>query len=79
MRRSGAWSLDRLLSGDRPGTPLLSILLVLLLAALALAPFLFPGTRSVAVAARICTVSRFPAMFGALCPFTVNVTPWPTL
>jgi branched-chain amino acid transport system permease protein len=50
MRRLGGW----LISGDRPGHPLASLLVVVVLLALAGAPFLFPGTRSVAVAARIC-------------------------
>src|SRR6185312_2818022 len=46
--------LDTLLSGDRPGGVLLDALLLAVLVVLALTPFLFPGTRSEAVAARIC-------------------------
>jgi branched-chain amino acid transport system permease protein len=46
--------LDWLLSGDRPGGVVLNLVMLAVLLALAFAPFLFPGTRSVAVAARIC-------------------------
>ncbi|HUJ97364.1 MAG TPA: branched-chain amino acid ABC transporter permease [Stellaceae bacterium] len=70
MRRRAAGPLDRLLSGDRPGTPLLSVLLLLLLAALALAPFLFPGTRSVAVAARICIFIVLAASYDVMLGYT---------
>jgi branched-chain amino acid transport system permease protein len=46
--------LKTLLSGDTPRAPLLSALLIVILICLALAPFLFPGVRSVDTAARIC-------------------------
>ncbi|MBO9474590.1 branched-chain amino acid ABC transporter permease [Shimia sp. R10_1] len=46
--------LKTLLSGDMPRAPILSALLVVILICLALAPFLFPGVRSVDTAARIC-------------------------
>ncbi|HZB92107.1 MAG TPA: branched-chain amino acid ABC transporter permease [Stellaceae bacterium] len=62
--------LDRLLSGDRPGTPLLSLLMLLLLAALALAPFLFPGTRPLAVAARICIFILLAASYDVMLGYT---------
>jgi branched-chain amino acid transport system permease protein len=46
--------LIKLISGDRPGGFVLGLILLLILAGLAFAPFLFPGTRSVDTAARIC-------------------------
>jgi branched-chain amino acid transport system permease protein len=45
--------LIRLISGDRPRSLALTIVLLAILAGLALAPFLFPGTRSLETAARI--------------------------
>ena len=44
----------RLLSGDRPGHPLVSALLLALLLGLAVLPFAAPGTKSMAAAGRIC-------------------------
>ncbi len=46
--------LYRLLSGDKPRSKILTIILLLILVGLALAPFLFPGVRSLETAARIC-------------------------
>ncbi len=46
--------LVKLISGDRPGSPLLALVLLAILLGLAFAPFLFPGTRSLDTAARIC-------------------------
>ncbi|MHA7776588.1 branched-chain amino acid ABC transporter permease [Roseibium sp. M-1] len=46
--------LTRLLSGDTPRSSLLTALLLIVLVSLALAPFLFPGTKSLETAARIC-------------------------
>ncbi|WP_068300526.1 branched-chain amino acid ABC transporter permease [Pararhodobacter sp. CCB-MM2] len=43
-----------ILSGDRPKSVILSVLLAVILLALAFAPFLFPGSRSLETAARIC-------------------------
>jgi len=43
-----------LISGDRPQSRILGALLLLVLLALAFAPFLFPGSRSLETAARIC-------------------------
>ena len=44
----------RILSGDSPKSALLAVLLVAILLSLAFAPFLFPGSRSLETAARIC-------------------------
>jgi len=46
--------LTRLLSGDTPRSGLLTVLLLIVLISLAFAPFLFPGTKSLETAARIC-------------------------
>lgn len=46
--------LVTLLSGDKPRSTVLTILLLVILVGLALAPFLFPGVRSLETAARIC-------------------------
>lgn len=62
--------VDRLLSGDRPGTRMLNLLLLLVLAALLLAPFLFPGTRSLAVAARICIFIVLAASYDVMLGYT---------
>jgi branched-chain amino acid transport system permease protein len=46
--------LTNLISGDRPRSLILTGLLLAILLCLALAPFLFPGVRSLETAARIC-------------------------
>ncbi|MCT8160705.1 branched-chain amino acid ABC transporter permease [Pseudoruegeria sp. SHC-113] len=46
--------LIKLISGDRPRSPVLALVLLAILIGLAFAPFLFPGTRSLDTAARIC-------------------------
>lgn len=43
-----------LISGDRPQSRILGAILLMILFALAFAPFLFPGSRSLETAARIC-------------------------
>src|SRR6185437_15422607 len=62
--------LDTLLSGDRPGGVLLDGLLLAVLVVLALTPFLFPGTRSVAVAARICIFVVLAASYDVMLGYT---------
>lgn len=47
-------TMMRILSGDSPKSVVLAVLLALILLALAFAPFLFPGSRSLETAARIC-------------------------
>ncbi len=60
--------LTTLLSGDRPRSAALTVLLLAILVALAFAPFLFPGTRSLETAARICIfivlVASYDLMLG---------------
>ncbi len=46
--------LNTILSGDLPRSKVLAAMLVAILVCLALAPFIFPGVRSVDTAARIC-------------------------
>ena len=66
----GGRRLDWILSGDRPRHPALSLILVAILVALALAPFLFPGTRALAVAARICIFIVLAASYDMLLGYT---------
>ncbi|MGX9351510.1 branched-chain amino acid ABC transporter permease [Shimia sp. W99] len=60
--------LNKLLSGDMPRSTVLAILLAVILICLALAPFIFPGVRSVDTAARICIfivlVASYDLMLG---------------
>ncbi|MCY4290862.1 MAG: branched-chain amino acid ABC transporter permease [Roseovarius sp.] len=46
--------LHCILSGDKPRSMALTVILVAIVVALAFAPFLFPGVRSLETAARIC-------------------------
>ncbi|MBY6090411.1 branched-chain amino acid ABC transporter permease [Maritimibacter alkaliphilus] len=55
-----------LLSGDAPRSRVLSLLLLAVLVCLALAPFLFPGTRSLDTAARICVFILLVASYDLL-------------
>ncbi len=60
--------LSAVLSGDTPRSKLLGLILLVILISLAFAPFLFPGTRSVDTAARICIfillVASYDLMLG---------------
>ncbi len=60
----------RLISGDRPGHPIASALVILLLLALMFAPFLFPGTKSLAAASRICIFIVLAASYDILLGYT---------
>lgn len=55
--------LVKLISGDRPRSLPLGLLLIAILVGLAFAPFLFPGTRSVDTAARICVFILLAASY----------------
>ncbi len=59
-----------LLSGDLPRSRLLSAILLLVFAGLALAPFLFPGTRPLDVAARVCVFVLLAASYDLLLGYT---------
>jgi len=58
------------LSGDLPRSRVLSFLLVAIVVALAFAPFLFPGTRPLDVAARICVFVLLVASYDLLLGYT---------
>ena len=62
--------LIRLISGDRPRSVLLSIVLVAIALGLAFAPFVFPGTRSLDTAARICIFIALVASYDLLLGYT---------
>ena len=62
--------LDTLLSGDRPRSRILSVMLVAIFVALALAPFLFPGTRPLDVAAKVCVFVLLVASYDLLLGYT---------
>jgi len=59
-----------LLSGDLPRSRVLAVVLVLLVAGLALAPFVFPGTRSLSVAAKVCVFVLLVASYDLLLGYT---------
>lgn len=58
--------MHRLLSGDLPRSKILALLLAAIVLALALAPFLFPGVRTVDTAARICVFVVLVASYDLL-------------
>ena len=58
------------LSGDRPRSAVLSVALVLIVLALALAPFLFPGAKPLNVAAKICIFVALAASYDLLLGYT---------
>src|SRR5450432_4687496 len=62
--------LDRLLSHDRPRNRWLAIVLVAIVLALALTPFIFPGTKALNVAAKIVVFIVLTASFDLLLGYT---------
>jgi branched-chain amino acid transport system permease protein len=62
--------IPSLLSGDLPRSRILSAMLVGILAALALAPILFPGTRPLDVAAKVCVFVLLVASYDLLLGYT---------
>ncbi|SDX85804.1 branched-chain amino acid ABC transporter permease [Citreimonas salinaria] len=62
--------LVNLISGDRPRSTILTILLLVVLVCLALAPFLFPGVRPLDTAARICVFILLVASYDLLLGYT---------
>lgn len=62
--------IKTLLSGDLPRSRLLSATLLVVLFGLALAPFLFPGARSLNVAATICVFIVLVASYDLLLGYT---------
>ncbi len=62
--------VDTLLSGDPPRSRLLAAILIAILLGLAFAPFLFPGTRSLNVAAKVCVFVLLVASYDLLLGYT---------
>ena len=62
--------LTRLLSNDFPRSRVLAVVLVLLLVALAFAPFLFPGVKALNVAAKVLVFIVLVASFDLLLGYT---------
>ncbi|MES2413895.1 MAG: branched-chain amino acid ABC transporter permease [Pseudomonadota bacterium] len=62
--------LKRLLSDDFPRSRVLAVMLVLLLVALALAPFIFPGIKALNVAAKVLIFVVLVASFDLLLGYT---------
>ena len=62
--------LHRVLSGDLPRSRLLTLALIAIVAALALAPFVFPGAKALNVAAKICIFIVLVASFDLLLGYT---------
>lgn len=62
--------LGHLISGDYPRSRVLTILLIATFVALALAPFLFPGTRPLGVASRICIFILLAASYDIVLGYT---------
>ncbi len=67
--RSGSW-LSWIVSDDPPGRTLLNVTLLVLLAVLLFAPFLFPGTKALGVASRICIFVILVASYDLMLGFT---------
>jgi branched-chain amino acid transport system permease protein len=59
-----------ILSGDLPRSRALAVVLILIVAGLALAPFLFPGTRSLNVAAKVAVFILLVASYDLLLGYT---------
>src|SRR4029453_7254333 len=62
--------LERLLSHDLPRNRWLTVMLVVIVVALALTPFLFPGTKALNVAAKILVFIVLVASFDLLLGYT---------
>ncbi|GAO73179.1 branched-chain amino acid ABC transporter permease [Comamonas sp. E6] len=62
--------LNRLLSGDLPRSRVLAMVLLLIFAGLALAPFLFPGVKALNVAAKVLIFVVLVASFDLLLGYT---------
>ena len=63
-------AIDRLLSHDRPRSKWLAAALVVTLVVLALAPFLFPGAKSMSVVAKILVFILLVASYDLLLGYT---------
>ncbi len=63
-----------ILSGDQPRSRVLSLLLVVIVTLLALAPFLFPGAKAMNVATKICIFALLVASYDLLLGYTGTVS-----
>jgi branched-chain amino acid transport system permease protein len=68
-RKGRSW-LSWLVSDDPPGRAILNVLLLVVLAALLFAPFLFHGSKALDVAARICIFIILVASYDLMLGFT---------
>lgn len=66
--------LHHLLSGDYPRSPILTVVLIAILAALAGAPFLFPGTIAYRTVSDICIFLVLAASYDLLLGYTAIVS-----
>ena len=62
--------INAILSGDLPRSRWLAVVLVAIVVGLAIAPFLFPGAKSLNVAAKICVFIVLAASFDLLLGYT---------
>jgi branched-chain amino acid transport system permease protein len=67
--RGGSW-LGWLVSDDPPGRWPLNVIMLVLLAAFVFAPFLFPGTKALGVASRICIFVILVASYDLMLGYT---------
>jgi branched-chain amino acid transport system permease protein len=67
--KSGSW-LSWLISDDPPGRMLLNVTMLVILAVFLFAPFLFPGSKAVNVASRICIFVILVASYDLMLGFT---------
>jgi branched-chain amino acid transport system permease protein len=63
-----------ILSGDPPRSRLLTILLIVIIAALLATPFIFPGAKAMNVAAKICIFAALVASYDLLLGYTGSVS-----
>lgn len=63
-----------ILSGDPPRNRALTLILVAIVLALALAPFLFPGAKALNVAVKICVFAALVASYDLLLGYTGSVS-----
>ncbi|MBB5050685.1 branched-chain amino acid transport system permease protein [Afipia massiliensis] len=63
-----------ILSGDPPRSRVLSLLLIVIVTMLALAPFLFPGAKAMNVATKICIFAALVASYDLLLGYTGTVS-----
>jgi branched-chain amino acid transport system permease protein len=63
-----------ILSGDFPRSRILAALLTVIITALALAPFLFPGAKAMNVATKICIFAALVASYDLLLGYTGTVS-----